>query len=330
MQDNKEIQLWAEKAANTYNGIGMNYYSQSPLINLRPKPIMICGINPGSDGIFEEHNADFLISGNPCWKDHHKWRYWKNLKQYFAYNSDLLEDGNYVLTNMSFCATKKANEINEATLKASLPTTIELIKAIQPRRIIMLSGKKSFALLQSTSDIISNVDFVNEDLLLGRICNIPAIGVAHPSARFKSGGREKIARAMNVFIQEDYSVQAIREAYGKCRIPFSAKDVVSILHDQHDLVPYEITKDLKTYRFYIGKGLQLTITNTQHGYCGIRLKDPIRLSNGKTSFLSEEKTKSIGQPQGWTSNESWMATKCFAQFLNVEECVQEILLMSRY
>ena len=72
MQDNNEIQLWAEKAANTYNSIGKNYYSQSPLINLSPNPIMICGINPGSDGIFVEHNADFLISGNPCWKDHHK------------------------------------------------------------------------------------------------------------------------------------------------------------------------------------------------------------------------------------------------------------------
>lgn len=320
----KQIQKWAEDAAKTYNDLGLNYYSQSPLINLRPNPILICGINPGSNGKFEEHDVLYIINGNPTWSEHKKWGYWKNLKQYFRYNPDLLEDGHYVLTNLSFCATKKAHDISKETLKASLQTTLDLIDILQPKRIVLLSGKMAFSLLEEATDKIKHITVINEDLNYGEISEIPVLGVAHPSARFQTGGRKKVAQAINAFISDDYSIERIRNAYGICRIPFSANDVVAELN-ACGMNAYEISKDNKTHRYDIGNRLQLTITSTQGGYVGIRLKDFIITDDGTKSFVPKDKASKLSIPSGWITNKYWIAMKTFRNFYSVEECLSEIM-----
>lgn len=86
---------------------------------------------------------------------------------------------------MSLCATKNANEISKEVLRRSLPSTIELVNILKPKRILLLSGNKAFQLIQPVSNELKGGEVINERIKYGPLSGIPTLGVPHPSAIYK-------------------------------------------------------------------------------------------------------------------------------------------------
>ncbi len=164
-----KLEAWADETAKAYEKIASDrhatervdlpFYTQSPLDGVSEAPrLLIAGINPGSDGSYtaqkENPNWDVkkgmdgkhLLKGNFCrqddgktaWEHRHEWNYWRGLKKYFRHiipEAEWEDPTKVVLTNASFFATKKADDISESLLRKTLPYTIELLKILAPKRI---------------------------------------------------------------------------------------------------------------------------------------------------------------------------------------------------
>lgn len=239
--DQEALKRWADNTAKGYVGIaaeeGKNapaFYTQSDLTKLSGSPeVMILGINPGSEGTYEaqksnpnwglngaDMDGEHLILGNYCkdatgtpmWENRERWVYWQRLKHYFhlvRQGNPLEDEGKFVVTNMSFFSTPKANELSGKLLLRSMSYSLELINILKPRRIIFLSGKKSLARLRTinkgSKSFLLEYHEVGKSIYEGELEGIPCLGVPHPSAHLTATERRNIEKVIADFMNDEQS-----------------------------------------------------------------------------------------------------------------------------
>ena len=239
----EELLAWGEDTVKLYNDIADQlgadkvpaFYTQSNLnhqIGIDAVDVFIAGINPGSDGRYQQMidnpnwginpttgmTAEQLISGNfgitngkKNWEYRYSWPYFQRLKGYFSLvdKDDLLDnEKHFVLTNASFFATCKESELPDSLRLKTVLQTIKLIQLTKPKRVVLLSGKKTFKLIaQAKNDEFSYKYNLKEPLATnvyyGEIDHIPCLGVPHPSARLSYIERDIIKKSIKLFMEKD-------------------------------------------------------------------------------------------------------------------------------
>lgn len=171
MSIQKKLRNWSDKAAKGYVAIANEYgeeapsfYTQSDLTKVSGSPdVIVLGINPGSDGLYREQktkigwelngsdmDGEHLILGNyfkndgvSSWSNRNKWAFWNRLKAYFRdvkTGNPLDREEKFVVSNMSFFNSKKANQLSDDLLIKTIPYSLELITILTPRHILFLGG----------------------------------------------------------------------------------------------------------------------------------------------------------------------------------------------
>lgn len=238
-----KLEAWADETAKAYDKIASDrhatehvdlpFYTQSPLDCVSEAPrLLIAGINPGSDGSYtaqkENPNWDIkkgmdgkhLLKGNFCrqddgktaWEHRCKWNYWHGLKKYFSKivpEAEWEDSTKVVLTNASFFATKKADDISESLLRKTLPYTIELVKILAPKRIAFF-GAGCFGRLQEMSRCLTGEDafrFTGKELYHGiyicRFNGIQCYCLPHPA--FKSNELFDLVASTVAYLNDNVS-----------------------------------------------------------------------------------------------------------------------------
>jgi len=307
MEINNILAKWADRTATFYNEVAAQlgdnapaFYTQSPLQNLVASPkVLIIGINPGSGGSYREQcNNDswclngnqmdgfHLMTGNPFWPEHHKWLFWKRLRQMFdEWNNPLDDEGGYVVTNASFFATFKAKELNRDVLKKTMQCSLELIDILKPQLIIVLSGK---SLLRTMSQVDKDIHYTRlfnsySNVVVGEIHGVPCCGVPHPSASLLREERTIIKKMVTQvynkeeIVKRDYEslLTAINQRKNNTAHP---DNVIYDLYKAivaHDFAPYICYEKHDKFRRYdLQNGLQLTVAcNSGTKAIAIRPKD---------------------------------------------------------
>ena len=132
MNIQKELIDWAKEVVEDYNQVGLSYYTQSPLIDVKEDYIdlLVLGINPGSCSVplkewkFRDRQCtegityDVFLMGNPSYQrmreKKEKWSYWDKLCKLLeiAGMQSYVDRKAFVLTNIFFCSTKKESGIS--------------------------------------------------------------------------------------------------------------------------------------------------------------------------------------------------------------------------
>jgi len=220
---------WAEKTNNIYHqlasgkdGNHLSYYTQSVLNNIGEEPVevMVVGINPGSEGNYEEMLANkhwtgsddiiekmpssHLLEGNhffneklncTSWDMHLSWKYFQNLMGYFSmvdgYNKNiLLDEKRFVLTNLTFFNTKNVQSLPKDIQKKTFGCTIELINIIKPKMVVFLGVEEGRKLLGTIEEFKENTAAmkvfdgnpkIGSGVYVGNVSNIPCVTLRHPA-----------------------------------------------------------------------------------------------------------------------------------------------------
>lgn len=209
MEDTFETKLleWAERVVKNCHEVAKKI--DKPFYAFQSKPVenpevLILGINPAN-----KDNSDYkaqynnksdvwgedvkknqgmtvkaFLKENPQWKEHEKWRFWKNLKKVFhtAKMENILSSNNYVYMNALYFSTKNMGEFytlknaNEI-FKECLQYTEEMINILKPEMILCLSIPECFnRLLNKTG-----TKFIHPQILKGEFYGIPTYGIPHTS-----------------------------------------------------------------------------------------------------------------------------------------------------
>ena len=176
----EELKKWAKNAFMFYQELDRKetkgFYTQTPLVNITSSPdIVVMGINPGSNGKFDSNfNYELFMKGNfDEWKDHRNWKYTRRIEDFLrrglGNNAENIfsNDNRIVYINASCFQTKKAGALGYNLLIKSLPSTIDLIRKLNPRLLLCLSAKKIFGIEQSFER-----EYLTEDVLIGQLENI--------------------------------------------------------------------------------------------------------------------------------------------------------------
>lgn len=225
----KQIAEWAESTNWIYHelasgphGNHLSFYTQSPLNNIGDKPVdvMIIGINPGSEGSYEDMLCDrrwtgtdarmermpasHLLLDNHCWNEalhctswdlHLTWKYFQNLMGYLSavegYEKNiLLDEERFVLTNLTFFNTKNVQSLPRDIQQKSFGCSIRLIEIIKPGMVIFLGVEECRKLLGTIEDfeentaameVLERYPKIGSGVYVGSIVNIPCVTVRHPA-----------------------------------------------------------------------------------------------------------------------------------------------------
>lgn len=236
MSVQEELITWADKTAKGYVSIaneeGENapsFYTQSNLTKVLNSPeVVVLGINPGSEGSYnsqkenpnwglngKDMDGSHLIQGNYCknedgnpnWDDRNNWPYWKRLKAYFknvVSGNPLENEDKFVVTNMSFFNSKKANQLPNKLLIRTIPFSLDLIKIIAPKHIIFLGGSGMLDKLKRVNRKNEFFDLSYEMMkprvYKGFFNNIPFLAVPHPSAHIYREERQTVVDSITEFM----------------------------------------------------------------------------------------------------------------------------------
>lgn len=212
---NEEIVEWAKKYVPIFNELSTKYqtpyYTQSPLSVLENHvDCMIIGINPKGklgtgSSVFE--NPENFLKGNPDWSSRFcedgtispNWgkghRYLPDTHFFLGYDSfyhseSIDNDKKTIWTNLTpFVSDKGNNDVLRELMSEGIKSTLELIKIVKPKYIVLL-GKEAFAQLKKNSgDAESSIQyshvFSNVDAQIGYIFDIPTVCVRHPAGSWE-------------------------------------------------------------------------------------------------------------------------------------------------
>lgn len=366
--DKEVLATWADNTAKGYVSIAKDlgdeapsFYTQSDLTKLGQSPeVMILGINPGSGGTYIEQRANsnwdlsgadmdgtHLILGNYCkdansrpvWENRGKWNYWKRLRNYFrnvAEGNPLDDESKFVLSNISFFNTPKANQLSNELLLKSIPYSIELINIIKPKHIVFLSGKNTLRKLYATSRVskafLLEYHEVCNGIYEGIFDGIPCLGVPHPSAHLTSYERMRVILSIADFMNNDdvkteYNIAEF-ETIKNHTVSFS-KDVVlrTVSAKLKDSLKLSECKE-KLCRFNLDDNIEYTITSSGKGYVAIRhINYNKKKKYGESPYFKEDEyRKKLGELNFDTNNHVWLGEKLFRSYgSSNEEIVKSIL-----
>ena len=349
MQD--KLTKWAKNAFMFYQELDRTetkgFYTQTPLVNITSSPdIVVMGINPGSNGKFDSNfNYELFMKGNfDEWKDHRNWKYTRRIEDFLrrglGNNAENIfsNDNRIVYINASCFQTKKAGALGYNLLIKSLPSTIDLIRKLNPRLLLCLSAKKIFGIEQSFER-----EYLTEDVLIGQLENIQIIGTPHPSARLTNAKREYIRNVINLAIKNSHL--CLKERAELIRNEISLNSDQSCIQPSNEEVteifeniinqlisilgkPFELNEN--TQRFELNNEIAITITKTGKGYIGIR---HISFDN-KKKYSNEEypniqKYTDILNQYGFNvlpKNGCWIGTKFFKRYGYDKESITNNIL----
>lgn len=236
MDIQKELRKWADKTAKGYVSIANkegedapSFYTQSDLTKLSESPeVMVLGINPGSGGVYlsqkdnpnwglggKDMDGEHLIQGNYCkneagnpnWSDRNKWQFWKGLKAYFKdvkSGNPLEDEKNFVVTNMSFFNSKEAKQLPLHLLIKTIPFSLDLIKVLKPKHIIILGSAGMLDKLKRVNQnnllFEMNYEKIKPRVYKGQFNDMPFLAVPHPSARLKREERQTVVDCITDFM----------------------------------------------------------------------------------------------------------------------------------
>lgn len=236
MDIQKELRKWADKTAKGYVAIANDlrdeapsFYTQSDLTKITGSPeVVVLGINPGSEGLYigqktskgwdlkgGDMDGEHLIQGNyfkegekSSWEDREKWLFWLRLKAYFKDvlpTNPLENEEKFVLTNMSFFNLKKANCLSNRILIKSIPFSLDLIRQLEPKKIVFLGGGRMLDKLNRVNrtklfDI--NYGMISPGIYEGLFNSIPFLAVPHPSAYLTSEVRQNVVNCITAFMNK--------------------------------------------------------------------------------------------------------------------------------
>lgn len=343
-----ELIEWAKKAFDFYQELdkkeNKGFYTQTPLTKILSNPdIVVMGINPGSNGT---KNVNFTFrnfqEGNSRWEEHRNWPYIKRtedfLRQGLGNDAENIfsDDNRIVYINASCFQTKKAGELEHNLLCKSLPSTIDLIRKLNPKLLLCLSAKKIFGIEKSFER-----EYLTDDILIGQLENIQIIGTPHPSARpphLTEEKREYIRNVIDLALKNSHLCLKKRAELIRHEITLNSSQryrqpsneevneifktvtnqLLSILES-----PFEYND--KTQRFVLNKEIAITITKREKGYIGIR---HISFDNKRKYSCDEypntQKYIDILSQHGFNvlpNNGCWIGTKFFKQYGHDKESI---------
>ena len=234
MDIQKELREWADRTAKGYVAIANDlkdkapsFYTQSDLTKITGTPeVVVLGINPGSEGLYSgqktskgwdlnggDMDGKHLIQGNyfkegekTSWEDRDKWLFWWRLKAYFKDvlpRNPLEKEEKFVLTNMSFFNSKKANHLPNKLLIQSIPYSLDLIKLLAPQKIVFLGGGGMLEKLNRvnrTKIFDINYEMTAPGIYKGQFNGFPFLAVPHPSAYLTSEYRQTVVDNITAFM----------------------------------------------------------------------------------------------------------------------------------
>ena len=203
---NIRIKEWGEKWVERFNELSAKYevpyYTQSPLNLIGDRiDIMFVGINPkgGNKGV-TNNTLDKFLAGNECWDQRfcgnkNVWKLTNGARFFMGYDAFKHEetidnDNKVVWTNLTpFQSDKGFTDLKAELRDEGIKSTFELISILRPRKIVFLGGN-AFGLLDKYAD--DNLKqhfehikvFDNLPLEIGRLYNMPAYYVSHPSGQW--------------------------------------------------------------------------------------------------------------------------------------------------
>lgn len=200
------IEEWGKKWVKRFNELSgkyeFPYYTQSPLNLVEDEvEIMFVGINPkGSNKEVTNNTLDKFLAGNECWDQRfcgnkNVWKLTNGARFFMGYDAFKHEetidnDNKVVWTNLTpFQSDKGFTDLKAELRDEGIKSTFELISILRPRKIVFLGGN-AFGLLDKYAD--DNLKqhfehikvFDNLPLEIGRLYNMPAYYVSHPSGQW--------------------------------------------------------------------------------------------------------------------------------------------------
>lgn len=275
-----------------------------------------------------------LLGNHPSWNRRNEWAYWRRLYYLFGEKDNPLnEEKNFVVTNATFFATPKANKLSSELLMRTLPYTLALINILQPRLIVVLSGKDLLHKIEEQNDKLQYAQLFDsyKNLFFGNFNGIPCCGIPHPSASLFREERELIQRVLsqvykNENIQKaDYKdlLQMIRT---RKKYPHlskqTAKELFDALVTRMEELPYVCYEAKEKVRRYdLRNGLQLTIANSSNMQAiAIRPKAFTNWKNiGQLPISHVDAILKCLEHANYTNSQSWLGVKDFNRL-----CVDDI------
>lgn len=202
---NTKIEEWGKKWVECFNELSAKYevpyYTQSPLNLVGEKvDIMFVGINPkGGNKCVTNTTFDKYLAGNECWEQRfcdnkNIWKFTNVARFFMGYDAyrhkeTIDNDHKVVWTNLTpFQSDKGFTDLKAELRDEGIKSTIELISILRPKKIVFLGGNAFDLLDKYADDSIKQhfehiMVFDKLPLEIGRLYNMPAYYVNHPSSR---------------------------------------------------------------------------------------------------------------------------------------------------
>lgn len=310
----QKLQEWANETADFYHEMAMSYdlafYTQSDLNKVSEQPeLLILGINPGSGGKYTADqiekdvwknwgangrmNGTTLLKGNPSIHDKDDWRTWQGLKRTFVHGgiTGILDDeSKYAWSNIIFFNEPKEKNICGELYQICPDKTLELIKILKPKRILCLSIRKCFDVLNK--DIKDHEALIDSFLERGKLFDIPVYGIRHTS--YGNAGEKVVGKCLKCLFdrepQETVTKEELRKVFSDDIQKLKERKINPTREKIEEIVKLCVKilerkwafHEKKNNRFAIADGhLSLTVTPKGDGYIGIRYMNSERKADDK-------------------------------------------------
>ncbi|MDO5104902.1 hypothetical protein [Capnocytophaga sp.] len=348
-----EIKKWGETTLKFYENLAttekscdLGFYTQSDLTKITKNPeLVILGINPGSSGsysdsIYKDMSVEQFLKGNKKYDERETWPFWKRLRAILAAGNvaHLLDNEEHlVYTNVIFFNTPKADQIPAIALQKCPAKTIELLKILQPKRVLCLGKNDCFKRLN-----IPYTELIQGQITFGKLDEIPVYGIQHPSRNYSYEQRDLVGGCLGYLFEnqdKEFSkeeletkfqkeIQALAERKSK---PNLQKEKVKLIVNE---VHQELKKkgfqnfDNKPHRFVLTDLLQVTVVSNENGYVAIRHQDFAGGNKyGQENYLNENQfIEKLIEEHGYSKSDFWLGQKHFKEYGKIEnEIIKEII-----
>ncbi len=220
-----ELVSWAEKVIDVCTPVAeefnLEYYPLQSRVKNKPKFLFI-GLNPGGGYGYncQKNNpawefdcdksrltAQRLLLGNPAFENGFnsgKWKYGNGLSK-IPFLRESIKNYDFVFANYIFYSSKNYSEIKKKELQNSIADNIsltkELIEIIEPQYIIVLGTSSGIDKISENNKLFLQ-GYRKRLLVKGKIGNIPAFGIPHPSYNNFPNENEAISDMLHKLIND--------------------------------------------------------------------------------------------------------------------------------
>ena len=367
------LKAWAARTVGLYHNLAMTekdgnlaFYTQTNLTEVEKYPeLLVLAINPGSGGpyfsesgknngqvdnkiwkewgIRDGHmDGDTLLKGNAFWWEREKWHLWKRLRiilSHWKEHVSLLDDEHrFVFTNMILFNTSKAKGLPKVAFEKCPQSTIELIKLLQPRRILCLGRKDCFQLLCKHTGVLPT-ELIPSELSYGRWNNIPVYGIPHTSKRYSYEEMNLIGKGLGYMFEHEgemFTSDNIQKRFiteieqwkgRKSNSSLSAKLSVEVSKGiTSRLLELGIENyDTKHPEIFLLPG-DLNLSVAKQGYVAIRHKSYSQQYTKESTYYYQQELIALLEKYQYAPSRVWLGQKYFKKYgYTVQEVIDGIV-----